>query len=581
MSVRILSIVTLLAGLCFAGQAVAQLTQPSTTLPTLPITNPIDKTTPSLDPTSLITDGPVDPDEYRLGPGDLLQLRVWTSSEPSSVMVSIDQKLLIPRLGEFDAKNKTLAEISHEVETQAQQSYTRRPQGMKNLTSLSLVQPRKVLATVKGEVESPGVYSLTSATRAALAIEMARKPTVQNVMTADQERLRVNERQTREEEKRRPYFGNTSEKTHSERYIAVSHSDGSNDRIDLVRYAATRDPKYCPLLREGDIIYVPFRRSVEGMVAIYGAIRAPGTYEFVDGDSLVGMIANAYGATPNADLSKVELTRMLPTGETFTTQVYDLRNVKPGSSLDVALQRSDRIFVREMPDVRELSRVIVRGEVVRPGVYPISRTSTKLSEIISQAGGVTEYAHLTGAYITRALQSEEEGLTPTEAALRLRRLANLAVEDTANFRVQTEVRTGDVKVDMHRLLKEGDRSADVTLRDGDEIVIPVVPNTVYVWGYVGRMGYIPYKEGATQEEYVAAAGGYAEGAIPSGTRIIKAQTKQWMEPSETTIQPGDEIYVPKEGDFSEDYNWKIAASIAGIVTGLALVFFGVLDRILK
>lgn len=580
MPVRILSFVALLVCLSFVRSAEAQFTQPSTTaLPTLPSTSPLDRAMPTIDPSSLITDGPIDPAEYRLGPGDMLQLRIWTSSEPTAIMVSMDQKLLIPRMGEFDAKNKTLADLSREIEEQAIQSFAKRQAGSKNLTSLSLVQPRRVLATVRGEVESPGVYPLTSATRVLLAVEMARKATTQNVMMADQERLRANERQTREQEKLRPYFGNVSDKNHSERYISVSHSDGTTDRVDLVRYVATRDPKYCPLLREGDIIYVPFRRSVEGVVAIYGAIRSPGMYEFVDGDSLVGMIANAYGSTPNADLSKVELTRMSLDGETFVTNVYDLQNAQPGSSRDVILQRGDRIFVREKPDVRELSRVIVRGEVVRPGVYPISRTSTKLSEIITQAGGVTEFAHLTGAYISRPLQSEEEGLTPNEEALRLRRLANLEVEDTSNFRVQTEVRTGDVKVDMHRLLKDGDRSADVTLRDGDVIVIPMAPNTIYVWGYVGRMGYLPYVEGATYRDYVAAAGGYAEGAVPEGTRIIKAQTKQWMEPDETTIQPGDEIYVPKEGDFSEDYGWKVAGSIAGIVSGVALIVFSILDRV--
>jgi ornithine cyclodeaminase/alanine dehydrogenase-like protein (mu-crystallin family) len=95
------------------------------------------------------------------------------------------------------------------------------------------------------------------------------------------------------------------------------------------------------------------------------------------------------------------------------------------------------------------------------------------------------------------------------------------------------------------------------------------------------MGYLPYVEGATLKDYIAAAGGYAEGAVESKTRIIKAQTKQWMEPDETTIQPGDEIYVPKEGDFSEDYSWRVAGSIAGIVSGVAFILFSIIDRLNK
>lgn len=547
-----------------ASSSYAQLTQPGTQLPSLPTTT-VERGLPNFDATAMITDGPVDPAEYRLGPGDLLQLRVWTSPEPSIMQVSIDQKLLVPRLGEFDARNKTLAQIAREIEAEAALSYTKRPSSTKNITSLSLVQPRKLLVTVKGEVESPGVYSLTSATRAALAVELAKRVEPKQIGINDQSMLRELDRQNREKEKLRPFFGSTEEKRYSERYIIVTHSDGTSDRVDLIRYNATRDPRYCPLLREGDVIYVPFRREIEGSVALFGAIRAPGLYEFVEGDSLVGMIANAYGATPNADLTKVEVSRMSSNGETFVTNVYDVSGARPGSASDVRLQSGDRIFLRERSDVRELSRVIVRGEVLQPGVYPITRTSTKLSDIIKQAGGVTEYAHLGGAYISRELTSREEGLTPEEEQMRLWRLANLGVEDTANFRLQTMVRTGDVKVDMNRLLNSGDKTADVLLRDGDMIVIPTKPNTVYVWGYVGRMGYLPYIEGANLDHYIAAAGGYAPGAIKGDTRVIKSQTRQWMEPEDTKIQPGDEIYVPKEGDYSEDYSLRVAGSIAQIV----------------
>jgi len=570
---RLLYIVSFALVLTSVRPSYAQLTQPGTSpVPTLP-TTPLERGMPTFDATAMITDGPVDPAEYRLGPGDMLQLRVWTSPDPSILQVSVDQKILVPRLGEFDARNKTLAQISREIEAEAALSYTKRANSTKNITSLSLMQPRKLLVTVKGEVESPGVYSLTSATRAALAVELAKKAEVKATRLIDQAMARELDRQEREKEKLRPYFGGTEEKKYSERYITISHSDGTNDRLDLVRYQATRDPKYCPLLREGDVIYVPFRREVEGSIGIFGAVRAPGGYEFVEGDSLVGMIANAFGATPNADLTKVEVTRMSSNGESFVTNVYDITNAKPGSSQDVKLHSGDRIFLRERPDVRELSRVIVRGEVLRPGVYPITRTSTKLSDIIQQAGGVTEYAHLSGGYVSRQLINQQEGVTAEEEQMRLWRLANLGVEDTANFRLQTMVRTGDVKVDMDRLLKQGDKASDITLRDGDVIVIPTAPNTVYVWGYVGRMGYLPYKEGANLEHYIAAAGGYAPGAIKGDTRVIKAQTKQWMIPEETSIEPGDEIYVPKEGDYSEDYSLRVVGSIAQIVGAIVGVAY--------
>lgn len=569
------SLIVVLCGLLVSADVTAQLTQPSTALPTLPVTtDPSQKLFSGMDMQSLITDGAVDPDEYRLGPGDLLQLRLWTAPEPQMLMVSVDQKLVVPRIGVFDTKNKTLSQITGEVLQKIDASFRQKQAE----ASLSLVNPRKIYVTVKGQVERPGVLPLTAATRAGLAVELSNTKEEEQLIFADQSRLREIDRQKREADRIRPYFGVSAEQLHSERHILVSHADGTSDRVDLVRFNATRDPRFCPLLREGDVIYVPYKSGTGGLIAIYGAVRAPGEIEFVEGDSLVGMIQNAFGATQTADLTRVELTRMSANGESFVTSIHNVAGVHPGSAQDIPLQRGDRIFIRENADVRPLSKVAIKGEVAQPGVYPITRLNTTLSEVVQQAGGLTPYAHLQGAYISRKLQSELDGVTGEEESLRLWRLSNLNVEDTVNFRIQTQVREGDVKVDMVRLFKEGDKSADVTLRDGDVIVIPTTPNTVYVWGYVGRMGHIPYQPGAPLSYYVKAAGGYAEGAVESKTRVIKARTRQWMEPDDTVIEPGDEIYAQKEGDYPEDYDLRIWGSIAGIIGGLSLVIFGIIDR---
>ena len=114
------------------------------------------------------------------------------------------------------------------------------------------------------------------------------------------------------------------------------------------------------------------------------------------------------------------------------------------------------------------------------------------------------------------------------------------------------------------------------MRDGDVISVPVKPNDVYVWGYVGREGYIPYTEGATLQHYIDLAGGYAEGSVKSGTRILKAHTRQWIDPDETTIEPGDEIYVPKTPDHSENYTLNTIGAIAGIVGGIVSTILAVL-----
>src|SRR6185503_11983026 len=187
----------------------------------------------------------------------------------------------------------------------------------------------------------------------------------------------------------------------------------------------------------------------------------PSNFEFVEGDSVWAMIRAAYGPSSTADLTKVELTRMSADGEQFTTTTVDALGIRDGRLSDIPLMSGDRIFVRDRPDLRELSRVIVKGEVLRPGVYPILRTKTKLSEVIRQAGGFTEYAFPAGGTVIRKkIDIDNKDITTEEEAKLVGRVANLNVEDTADFRYQTEVREGNVAVDMYGLFEEGKTDQD-------------------------------------------------------------------------------------------------------------------------
>jgi protein involved in polysaccharide export with SLBB domain len=523
---------------------------------------------------ALIYDGAIDPNEYHIGPGDLLEMQLWTNGESSELVVSPDQLLIVPHVGQFDVRGKTLAQVRNDVERQAEQSF-KIPKTINNgdPISISLLQPRRIYVSVRGDVNFPNTYTLTSATRANIAIELAnRQQQEQTAFFGDEARLRDQERKKREAEQIRPYLGTSDESSASERYIKIIHSDGTSDHVDLLRYNASKDPRFCPMLREGDEIYVPYKKRLEGLVGVYGSVLAPGDYEFVQGDSLSTMISNAMGTSPKSDLSRIELTRMSPDGTQFQTTYHDLLAIRAHRQADVSLTSGDRIFVRDTTDMRELSRVVVRGEVRRPGVYPIQRGVTKLSWVVNDAGGLTPNAFLPGGAISRSrLDLETSDITPEDDAMQVQRLANLSVTDTANFKLQSMLRGGVANIDMYRLFMQGDSSADMVLRDGDVITIPTAPNDVYVWGYVGRTGYVPYKAGQTVEYYVNLAGGYAEGAVKSGTRIIKARTKQWMEPGATEIGPGDEIYVPKTPDHAENYTLQTIGAIASIVTGIASV----------
>lgn len=565
--------------LVVAVTAHAQLTSPLPTSPTTTLPN-LEKANPSLDAEAMIFQSAIDPAEYHVGPGDVLQVRLWTGNESLQAFITPDLTLNVPRVGSFDARGKTLAQLKEEVyaksdvvfHTAAERS---RATGGPPPITISLLQPRRIYVKVAGDVLHPDIYATNAGTRADFAVGLANKQSTEGSATSGQD---VKEQQREQEALRRtrPYFGVREEAPPSQRYISITHGDGSADYLDLLRFNATHDPKASPLLREGDVVYVPYRDPYIGSIGIYGAVKAPGDYEYVQTDSLRAFVHYAFGLQPNADSARIEVTRATPDGRLHTT-VHNLGAIGSGREPDVSLMPGDRIVVPSY-DIRIKAAVVsVRGEVERPGIVPIVDGKTKLSEVIKSVGGFRETAGLNAATIIRRGYEQTNSVGSTVDNSALARLSNFAVTDTANFNRQLLWRTPTVVVDMPKLFLHGDSSADVTLRDGDQIVIPMQPSTVYVYGFVNRPGFVAAIPNGRIADYIAEAGGYAEGAVTGKTRVIKADSKAWMEPDETVIQPGDEIYVPKEPDYSETYSLTMASTIVGI----AGILIGITDFLLR
>jgi protein involved in polysaccharide export with SLBB domain len=547
----------------------AQLTSPLT--PQSPLTS-LGSQKASAPPTSaegMTFESSIDPAEYHIGPGDVFECRFWTSGETFYPLVSLDNMLLIPNLGAFDVRGKTLAQVRQDVLQKAAESFASRKQDSNHpFVTLALYEPRKIYVTVQGDVSTPGTYALSAATRADVAVNIANKLEAGMQPARDPGMQKQMELDQLGKKRLQSVFGEREEAPASKRYLTVAHEDGTRERIDLVRYNSMHDPEASPPLRQGDVIVVTFRDMMRPAIGVYGAVQSPGEFEFVQGDSLSSAIKYAFGPSANADLHHVEVSR-IGTGDTIGhPQVYDLTSIEAHTAPDVPLQPNDRVILRSLPEENRAAVVEVRGEVGEPGPYPIDDGHTTLYQVIQEAGGLSAKAYPAAGVIKR--HGHEERLTsgsPEEVA-QTTRLEDLTVSDTTNFHRQLSMRPAVVVADMYRLFIQGDRSADVKLEDGDEIVIPKRPTSVYVYGFVNNAGFVNYQENAPLSYYLVQAGGYAQGAAKSETAIIKLRSKAWMDPSDTKIEPGDEIFVPKEPDYSEDYKLQRLTTIVAVVTAL-------------
>ena len=221
-------------------------------------------------------------------------------------------------------------------------------------------------------------------------------------------------------------------------------------------------------------------------VQISGAIKQAGKYRFREGMSLEDLILQAGGFLEGAYLKGVEVTRLDSTrdsNELATSILVPFNSVidegqpsfsitEQGNRLKAAtqfkLKHLDRVYIRKDPDYREQQTVTVSGEINFPGTYTLLRENETLTEILRRAGGILQTGYPKGGRLLRD---------------------NL-----------------QVIVEMDKAII-GDQAADIVLLPGDEIIIPLQPNTVAVRGNVANEGLIKFEPGKRVTYYLERAGG--------------------------------------------------------------------------
>jgi protein involved in polysaccharide export with SLBB domain len=487
----------------------------------------------------------IDPEKYFVGPSDMIAVNIWMSPPMNfTLTVTPEGTLIIPTIGEVKVSDLTLTHARERILQEAHKKY------LAVEITTTLIKPRPIIVTVTGNVLNAGLYTLASIDRATKAIEEANKPT-----------------RTQTQSDAAGSIGSMST-----RNIVLKHKDGKEERIDITKFLATKDDNWNPYLREGDVVIVPRKNPVKNVFGIYGEVNAPGRYELVEGDSFLDAIQIGMGVTRLAMTDSIEFTHLNESGTELYPQLLKLQDVQSGKQENIKLQPGDRIVIKAKRELREDYRVVVSGEVMYPGFYPITKNHTRLSEVIRQAGGFTEFAALKSAELNR--RSVQPADVDVERLLSFR--GGVAPEDSADYYLETELRLRKeiVNVDFEKLFVKGDSAQNIILQTDDYIVVPSVKRTIYVFGQVVSPGHIPFVSGNSVKYYVAHAGGFTDRARTGDMKVIKGKTKQWLDPDETTIEDGDYIWVPKEPDRSFAYYMTIAsqaASVLSVVVGIAVI----------
>ena len=416
-------------------------------------------------------------DSYTLGAGDRLRVDIFNVPEYSGEFYVLgDGSINLPVVGSIPLQGLTVQKASS-VLTSYFSRYVKRP-----IVTISVLAPRPVQFAIAGEVTRAGSYTIpfTPENRKFPSISQAIQLAGGTTQTANLRQVQV----------RRAATG---------RIINVNLFDV------LQRGNTAQDIT----LRDGDTIYIARSESVSASdrlrlsgsnlanqdatvkVAILGEVGKPGTYTLrgetgaatggstparVTPPTLTEAIKIAGGSTASADLSRIRVRRNTRTGAGQTVPINLMSLLQSGDfGQDIILQDGDTILLPTATEINSVNsslvaasnlgpqaisppRVVVVGEVNRPGTYTVKGDSNTTNNNTQLAGTVALPT------VTNAIQSAS-GIKPTA--------------DIRQIQLIRTTRTGEQKIaiNLFKLLQQGDSSQDIILQEGDRIFIPIAQNT--------------------------------------------------------------------------------------------------------
>jgi protein involved in polysaccharide export with SLBB domain len=305
------------------------------------------------------------------------------------------------------------------------------------------------------------------------------------------------------------------------------------------------------------VVRIPLK---EHLVGIFGGIKIPGNYEFIQSESLSQFIDLSGGLRSDADSNKIEITRFISSKEKFSF-------ITTMSKADtIIISPEDHIMVRYDQEYKRQDIVYITGEVKYPGVYAIEPGETTIGEALLKVGGFTTRADQTKLIINNRsiarIPDRENNrilLIPEE---------NRSTEEKAYIKARMLTKKGTIESSS---IEQAESLMDLPLVNEDQIIILENFDYIEILGAVLKPGRYPYTIDITYDEYVDFAGGLTETATRKKF-IIKSGTGQRLLIKKTVkIENGDTIFIPEKMEFNKWIILKDVLLALGQVAALIVV----------
>ncbi|CAL2077193.1 SLBB domain-containing protein [Tenacibaculum dicentrarchi] len=328
-------------------------------------------------------------------------------------------------------------------------------------------------------------------------------------------------------------------------------------------------------LKQNDEVYIFSKEELKEkeFITINGAVNKGSKFDFTQGMQIEDLIVLAGGLKDGADVKKIDVSRRLKDGS-FETISKNF-NLSANTSLEgtasnhFILKPFDIISVRYLKGYTKQKTVFIKGETNFEGEYSIGLKNEKISDLIKKAGGLTKFAYVEGAFLTRKNNTKED-------KKQSEMLAEFAKKDTigiVNKGIKSK-KTFKIGINLQKILAKGGASSkyNLILEEGDELFIPSERQTVKVEGEVLSPSLVRYDKRKGFKYYIENSGGFSAKAKKNRAYVIHANgdiktTKHFLFfKSYPKVKPGSIILVPNK---PQNVKRVSTQEVIAITSGLA------------
>jgi len=286
---------------------------------------------------------------------------------------------------------------------------------------------------------------------------------------------------------------------------------------------------------------------------ISGSIMYPGTYPVANMIRLKDLVEVA-GLISSKASSSVIVSKSLNENDILiksTPNIYKLNSLMENETI---LSGEYYVSVPKAINTAVSGFINLSGEFLIPGDYAFSKSET-LSEIIAQAGGLSDTAYPLGAVLEReSIKAQEKESNNILAGQLEASVLTLAQSDIEGVGDQIKAVLGFAQ-QLRNLPTTGrmtinimDTNDNFYLQDGDKLMLPKRPSHVSIIGAVQRTTVARYSQNKTYKDYIFSAGGLTKMANIRKAYLLLPNGESRLLDNNTVIPVGSVVVIPPKID---------------------------------